>query len=327
MVVSLTEPMRRAIDLARASGVVSDVNPAVGAVVVAADGEVVGQGWHRGSGTAHAEVDALAQAGARAVGATVYCTLEPCAAAGRVGACTHALASAGVARVVFGQRDPNPAMAGGAVWLAEHGIAVEGDMLADECAQLNPTWTFAHAHGRPWVVWKTATTLDGFIAAPDGRSQWITGEPARARVQELRAAAMAVVTGTGTVLADDPRLTVRDAARQPLRVVIGSRALPRHAQVHPAITLDLPVADALGSLWREHGVHRVLVEAGPGLSTALWQQDLVDEVFWFQAPAVMGRGIAVLGEPGQLALAEARRFSQVEVHRVGLDTEYHFLTR
>ena len=93
------------------------------------------------------------------------------------------------------------------------------------------------------------------------------------------------------------------------------------------ITLDLPVADALGSLWRDHGVHRVLVEAGPGLSTALWQQDLVDEVFWFQAPAVMGRGIAVLGEPGQLALAEARRFSQVEVHRVGLDTEYHFLTR
>lgn len=327
MVVRLTDHMRRAIELAQRADLTVDANPHVGAVVVSADGTVVGEGWHEGSGTPHAEVVALAAAGERARGSTVYSTLEPCAGTGRMGPCTLALVRAGVARVVFGQSDPHAAMAGGGAWLARQGIDVTPGVLAAQCGDLNPTWTFAHQSGRPWVIWKTATTLDGFIAGSDGASRWITGEPARAQVQELRAAAMAVITGTGTVLADDPRLTVRDRQAQPLRVVVGSTPVPDGAAVLPAVQYPLPIDEALARVWQDHRTHRVLVEAGPRLSTALWQLDLVDEVYWYRAPVVMGRGLPVLGEPGQRALERARRFSQVDVHRVGLDLLHHFLTR
>lgn len=316
--------MRRAIELAGRVDLGHDVNPRVGAVVVAADGTVLGEGWHEGAGSPHAEVIALRNAGARAAGATVYTTLEPCAASGRVGPCTDALIRAGVSRVVYGQADPNPAMAGGGERLAAAGVHVEAGVLAVECEALNPSWTFAHRTDRPWVVWKTATSVDGFVAPPDGASKWITGEPAREHVQRLRAGVGAVVTGTGTVFADDPRLTVRGQDRQPLRVVVGTRELPAQAAVHPAVQYRVPVAQALTALWREHRSHRVLVEAGPRLSTALWLQGLVDEVYWFQAPVVLGRGVPVLDMPFR---QEPLRFPEVALHRVGLDVLYHFLTR
>src|SRR6476661_630093 len=201
--------MRRALQLA-ASGPWPDPNPRVGCVVVAADGTVVGEGFHHGAGTPHAEVEALRAAGEAARGATAYVTLEPCSHSGRTGPCTEALVAAGVARVVFAQSDPNPDAAGGAERLHAAGVQVSGGVLADEAADLNERWGRTVLLGRPLVTWKLATTLDGRSAAADG---------------------------TSTALVDDPRLTVRmpdgsAAPHQPLRVVMGLRVLPAGARVY-----------------------------------------------------------------------------------------------
>ena len=325
--------MAQAIAIAEQVDLSRDKNPRVGAVVVSATGEVLGSGAHLGSGTDHAEVVALAQTGDLARGATVYSTLEPCAGTGKRPPCVQALIDAGVARVVFGQRDPNGAMAGGAKLLADAGIEVIADLMVDECTALNPSWTFAHEQARPWVIWKTATTLDGFIAAADGTSKWITGEEAREFVQRIRSTVGAIVTGTGTVLADDPHLTVRSlpADQQPLRVVVGNRSIPDDANVlkSGAQTLQTSddIAEVISDLWREHSIHRVLVEAGSGLSTSLWRAGLVDEVYWFQAPAIAGDGIKALADIGVQSMAEVLRFSQTAVNRVGLDVVVHFTTR
>jgi len=325
--------MAQAITLAEQVDLSRDKNPRVGAVVVSAAGEVLGSGAHLGSGTDHAEVVALAQAGDLARGATVYSTLEPCAGTGKRPPCVQALIDAGVARVVFGQRDPNSEMSGGAQLLADAGIEVIADLMGDECTALNPSWTFAHEQGRPWVIWKTATTLDGFIAAADGTSKWITGEEAREFVQRIRSTVAAIVTGTGTVLADDPHLTVRalPADQQPLRVVVGNRAIPDDANVLKAGARTLQTADdvseVISQLWRDHSIHRVLIEAGSGLSTSLWRAGLVDEVYWFQAPAIAGDGIKALADIGVQSMAEVLRFSQTAVNRVGLDVVVHFTTR
>ena len=325
--------MARAIELARSVDLSRDVNPHVGAVVVDQHGEVVGEGWHCGSGTKHAEVVAVEAAGERAKGATVYITLEPCNGTGRQGPCSQALINAGVARVVYGHLDPNDAMAGGAAALRAAGIEVIADVLSEECRALNPTWTFAHENGRPWVKWKTATTLDGFIAAEDGTSKWITGELARAEVQNIRRSVGAIVTGTGTVLADNPAMTVREfpVDEQPLRVIIGSRKIPSDFQIMsgsiPAITIDADLSTVLASLWQERKIHSVLIEAGSSLSTSAWSAGLIDEVFWFQAPVIMGTGIPALADIGVSTMSQVRRFTELDVNRVGLDLLIHFFTR
>src|SRR5689334_2476682 len=177
--------MRRALDLA-ARGPQVDPNPRVGCVVVSPQGEVVGEGWHRGAGTPHAEVVALESAGDAARGTTAYVSLEPCAHTGRTGPCAQALHAAGVTRVVHAQTDPNPVAAGGADWLREHGVDVRGGVLAEEATALNRTWTHLATTGFPWVTWKLATTLDGRSAAADGTSRWITSEAARQDVHRLR---------------------------------------------------------------------------------------------------------------------------------------------
>jgi len=325
--------MAQAIALAEQVDLSRDKNPRVGSVVISTDGEVIGSGVHLGSGADHAEVVALTQAGNLGRGATVYSTLEPCAGTGKRPPCVQALIDAGVARVVFGQRDPNIEMSGGAKLLADAGIEVIAEVMTDECTSLNPTWTFAHEQGRPWVVWKTATTLDGFIAAADGSSKWITGEESREFVQRIRGTVGAIVTGTGTVLADDPHLTVRSlpTEQQPLRVVVGNRNIPDSANVlktgaHTWQTSD-DVTEVISQLWREHSIHRVLVEAGSGLSTSLWRSGLVDEVYWFQAPAIAGEGLKALADIGVQTMGDVLRFSQTEVNRVGLDVVVHFTTR
>lgn len=325
--------MAQALELAKSVDLARDVNPTVGSVIVSESGEVIATGVHHGSGTDHAEASALKVAGERARGATAYVTLEPCSGTGKRPPCVDALISAGVARVVYGQSDPNPKMSGGAQLLQDAGIEVISGVLPDECAELNHSWTFAQQTGRPWVVWKTATTLDGFISIADSDSQWITGEPAREKVQEIRATVGAIVTGTGTVLADNPQLTVRtlSESEQPLRVVVGTRAIPEDAVVlqgaKPAICTSDDLKTVITNLWLEHGIHRVLVEAGAGLSTSLWQEHLVDEVFWFQAPTIGGRGIKVLGDIGVKSAVDIRRFSQIAVNRVGLDVLLHFKAR
>jgi diaminohydroxyphosphoribosylaminopyrimidine deaminase/5-amino-6-(5-phosphoribosylamino)uracil reductase len=320
--------MRRALELAATPGVPLGPNPRVGCVLLARDGAVVAEGHHRGAGTAHAEVDALAAAGARARGATAVVTLEPCDHTGRTGPCSEALLAAGVARVVVAQLDPNPVAAGGAQRLRAAGVEVETGVLADEAAALNEAWTFAVTHGRPWVTWKAASTLDGRIAAADGTSRWITSAPARAEVHELRAAVDAVVVGTGTVLADDPHLAVRREGdvvdgRQPLRVVMGRRDIPATARVldGSAPTVHLRTHDPAEVLAELHAreVRHVLVEGGPTVAAAFVRAGLLDAVRWYVAPALLGAGAHALGDAGMSTIAEALRLQVVDVARVGSD--------
>jgi diaminohydroxyphosphoribosylaminopyrimidine deaminase/5-amino-6-(5-phosphoribosylamino)uracil reductase len=325
--------MSRAIELASKVDLSRDVNPTVGAVIVDTDGNTVGEGWHNGSGTDHAEVMAIAQAGSKAVGATLFCTLEPCNAQGKTGPCAQAVIAAGITKVVIGQADPHRTMSGGIKTFQDAGIEVEVGLLQDAAKAINASWNFAQENNRPWVIWKTATTLDGFVAAEDGTSKWITGEPARERVQEIRASVGAILTGTGTVLADDPLLTVRalPSEQQPLRVIVGDRDLPASAQIFsgatPAIRMAGDLAKVIAELWQLHGVHKVLVEAGSHVSQSLWSANLVDEVYWFQAPVILGSGKPAIGSFGVNTLANASRFPEYQVDRVGLDLLVHFTTR
>jgi diaminohydroxyphosphoribosylaminopyrimidine deaminase/5-amino-6-(5-phosphoribosylamino)uracil reductase len=325
--------MSRAIELASKVDLSRDINPTVGVVIVDASGTIVGEGWHNGSGTVHAEIMAIAQAGSKAVGATLYCTLEPCNAQGKTGPCAQAVIAAGITKVVIAQADPHRAMSGGVKTLQAAGIEVEVGLLQDSAIDLNASWNFAQENNRPWVIWKTATTLDGFVAAEDGSSKWITGEPARERVQEIRASVGAILTGTGTVLADDPLLTVRALPndQQPLRVIVGDRELPANSQIftgaNPAIRMPGDLSKVIAELWQEHGVHKVLVEAGSHVSQSLWSANLVDEVYWFQAPMILGSGKPAIGSFGVNTLANASRFPEYQVDRVGLDLLVHFTTR
>lgn len=309
-------------------GVLGDTNPRVGAVVADAAGRVVGRGHHRGAGTDHAEVVALAQAGPAARGGTVVVTLEPCDHTGRTGACSRALLAAGVARVVYAQADPSPLASGGAARLRGAGVVVDGGVLAQEAAALTVDWTFAVTHGRPRVVWKLASTLDGRVAAADGTSRWITAAPARADVHRLRAAAGAVLVGTGTVLADDPHLTVRDAddapvPRQPLRVVMGRREVPATARVldDAAPTLLLRTHDPVAALQRLHGlgVRQVWLEGGPTLAAAFLTAGVVDEVVAYLAPALLGGGPASVAGLGISTIGDALRLTLQDTAVIGSD--------
>ncbi|MCW2812453.1 MAG: riboflavin biosynthesis protein RibD [Friedmanniella sp.] len=319
--------MTRALTLA-AHGPAVDPNPRVGAVLVSTTGEVVGEGFHAGAGTPHAEIVALARAGGRAAGGTAYVTLEPCNHTGRTGPCAQALLDAGLAAVVFAQPDPNPSAAGGAATLRAAGVRVTGGLLEAEARGLNEAWTFALRHGRPRVVWKFAATLDGRSAAADGTSRWITGPQARADVHTLRAGSGAVLVGTGTVLADDPALTVRrpDGTRldrQPLRVVLGRRAVPAGARVRDdaAETLLLTHRDPVAALatLAEREIRQVWLEGGPTVAGAFVQAGLVDEVVAYLAPALLGAGPAAVTGLGIATLAEAVRLEPFDVTTFGPD--------
>lgn len=319
--------LRRAIDLALRSPL-PDPNPRVGAVLVAPDGTVVGEGWHHGAGTPHAEIEALRAAGPAAHGATAYVSLEPCNHTGRTGPCAVALAEAGVARVVFAQPDPNPTAAGGGDTLRAAGVAVSGGLLATEAEAVNRVWTRAVRLGRPYVTWKVAATLDGRTAAADATSQWITSPAARADVHRLRATCDAILVGTGTALADDPQLTVRDAegrptGRQPLRVVLGDRPLPETARLRSpeAETLFVPghqPGRALAQLHRA-GIRHAWLEGGATLAAAFLRDRLVDEVIVYFAPTLLGAGRPMVGDLGIGTLADAVHLDLVDVTRVGPD--------
>jgi diaminohydroxyphosphoribosylaminopyrimidine deaminase / 5-amino-6-(5-phosphoribosylamino)uracil reductase len=324
-----TAAMRRALALAASPGVPRGPNPRVGCVLLSADGGVLAEAFHRGAGTPHAEAAALALAGEAARGATAVVTLEPCNHVGRTGPCAEALVAAGVRRVVFAQTDPNPVAAGGAATLRAAGVEVVHGLLADEARGLNEAWSFSVAEGRPFVTWKAAATLDGRVAAADGTSRWITSSAARADVHELRAQVDAVLVGTGTALADDPQLAVRDGdavvprSRQPLRVVVGARELPGGARLldDAAETLHLRTRDprvVLGTLLRRD-VQHVLIEGGPTLAAAFVAAGLVDAVRWYVAPALLGAGAPALSDVGITTISEALRLVVTDVVRVGDD--------
>ena len=320
--------MTRAIELATTAGVARSPNPRVGCVLLAPSGATVAQGFHRGAGTAHAEAAALEAAGGAARGTTAVVTLEPCNHTGRTGPCAQALIDAGVARVVYAQADPNPLAAGGAERLMAAGIDVVAGLLADEAEQVNEAWTFAATHSRPMVTWKVASSLDGRIAAADGSSRWITGEAARAEVHGLRAKVDAVLIGTGTALADDPSLTVRDAqgnttGRQPIRVVMGRSEIPADAALRDGraplrVFPDESPARVLESL-ADDDVQHVLLEGGPTLAAAFLADGLVDRVIWYVAPMLLGAGPAAVGDLGIRGIGSAMLLEITGMARVGQD--------
>ena len=315
--------MRRALELAQTPGVPLGPNPRVGCVLLDRDGTRMAEGYHRGAGHPHAEVEALADAGGRAAGCTAVVTLEPCRHVGRTGPCTDALIAAGVRRVVFAQTDPDPLAGGGAERLRDAGVVVVGGLCEDEAEQVNRAWTFAVEHGRPLVTWKFAASLDGRSAAADGTSRWVSNAAARRDTHLLRSRCDVVLAGTGTVLLDDPQLTVRGAddrpvptARQPLRAVMGLRELPSDARVldDTAPTVRLRTRnpeEALAALYAE-GRRHVLLEGGPHLAAAFLQADVVDEVVGYLAPKLLGGGahaveglpVTTIGEAWQLAVRD-----------------------
>ncbi|WP_423851413.1 bifunctional diaminohydroxyphosphoribosylaminopyrimidine deaminase/5-amino-6-(5-phosphoribosylamino)uracil reductase RibD [Aeromicrobium sp.] len=320
--------MRRALDAARGVGRTLP-NPRVGCVLLTPDGREIAVGAHHGAGTRHAEVDAISHAGAAARGATAIVTLEPCNHRGRTGPCAQALLEAGVARVVFAQTDPDRSAAGGATTLRAAGIDVEAGVLGEEATELNREWTLAVTTGRPFVTWKYAATLDGRIAAPDGTSRWISSEAARRDVQTFRAESDAILVGTGTILADDPRLTVRDTAdhplpyeKQALRVVMGESAIPSQYRVldETAPTLLIQSRDPADVLHQlaDREIRHVWLEGGPRLAGAFWNAGLIDRVIGYLAPSLLGAGRAAL-ESDATTLTDKRPIELHDLTMIGPD--------
>jgi len=345
--------MRRALALAEKGLYTTDPNPRVGCVLVK-DGQIVGEGWHQRAGEPHAEVHALAQAGARSVGATAYITLEPCAHFGRTPPCADALVAAGIARAVVAIEDPFPLVSGiGMAKLRDAGIPVQCGVLESESRELNIGFHQRLHQNRPWVRLKLGLSLDARSALADGRSQWITGAAARADVQHWRARSSAILTGIGSILADDSRLNVRleDAVTHlaPLRVIVDSRAqLPANARLlqQPGPILLVTRADAparpeldsrveraactsvvrgvdlaeLMSMLAMRGCNELLVESGPTLAGALIKANLVDELLLYLAPKLLGstaRG--AFDMPGLENLDDAHVWQWHAIDRVGAD--------
>ena len=334
--------MARALELAGRGLYTTTPNPRVGCVLVR-DGKTVGEGWHERAGSPHAEVNALAAAGAAAKGATAYVSLEPCSHHGRTPPCAGALAAAGVARVVAAMQDPNPEVAGkGYAALKQSGVTVECGLMEDEARELNIGFVTRMTRNRPWIRMKIAASLDGKTALDNGSSQWITGPAARRDGHAWRARACAVLTGAGTVRDDNPQLTVREVEtpRQPLRIVVDSRletpisarvleggaliaaavndnAKIRALQSRGVEVLVLPNPSGkveLGALMEELGrreVNEIHVEAGYRLNGSLLREALVDELLIYLAPSVIGDRARGMFELPALESLTARRALQV----------------
>lgn len=310
--------MRHAIALARKQLGRCAPNPAVGCVIVAPSGQIIGVGATHQSGRPHAEAMAIAMAGADARGATAYVTLEPCSHHGQTPPCAQALIDAGIARVFIASQDPNPKVSGsGIAMLRAAGMEVVLGIAEDEAALLHEGFFKSLSVKRPLVSLKIASSLDGKIATASGESQWITSEQARRYGHALRGEHDAIATGIGTVLADDPALTCRLAGREedsPKRFVFDRNTrLPTNAKLHPCVALSQPLAEALEVMALEHGITRLLVEAGPRLSSAFLQAGLVDWLYWFKAPLLLGAaGRSALGD---LADAPLNRMPRMRLER------------
>ncbi|MGE9268819.1 MAG: bifunctional diaminohydroxyphosphoribosylaminopyrimidine deaminase/5-amino-6-(5-phosphoribosylamino)uracil reductase RibD [Verrucomicrobiales bacterium] len=328
--------MRRALAEARKGLGLTSPNPAVGAVIVR-DGKELVSGWHRACGRPHAEreaLEALRLRGGDARGATIYVTLEPCSTHGRTGACTEALIAAGVARVVYGAGDPNPTHRGAADGLlAAAGIEVSSGCCADECRALIRGFSSFMQRGRPWVIMKTAMSLDGRLTRPPGEGQWLTGPAAREEVQLLRGEVDAIITSGETVRRDDPALTLRSAAlprekKQPWRVVLSQQKARSFAAYriasdeHAACSLFFPgneLAETLGVLGRDYDCRTVLLEAGGRLNGAFLDAGLVDEMALFYAPIITGGDVPAIGGRGVDAPALAPGLRNPQIRSIGDD--------
>lgn len=352
--------MARAIALAKQGWYSTSPNPRVGCVIVKQD-RIIGEGWHERAGSPHAEVHALAQAGLNAKDATAYVSLEPCSHHGRTPPCAMALVKAGVARVVYAMQDPNPDVSGrGLNLLREAGIEVDGPLLELDAKALNPGFIRRMIENMPLVIAKQGASLDGRTAMASGESQWITGPEARADVQKLRAASCAIVTGIGTVLKDDPQLTVRDEAlavngivRQPLRVVIDSRLrIPLAAKIlqEPGQCMVVHAFDhaekqqqlaaigvecvkivgvngqvdlkAMLSYLAQRQCNQVMIEAGQQLVGAMQKAQLIDEYWLYMAPTLLGHLAQPLMQLPLDNMSEQQRFTLKDVRRIGDDVRF-----
>jgi diaminohydroxyphosphoribosylaminopyrimidine deaminase/5-amino-6-(5-phosphoribosylamino)uracil reductase len=294
-----TVAMQRAIALAEKGLGKTAPNPIVGAVIISAAGEVVGEGFHdRVNSADHAEVVALKMAGDKAKGSTIVVTLEPCNHTGSTGACAQAIIDAGITTVVYAVSDPNEKAAGGAVALRAAGLNVIEGVLKDEAAFSNRAWFMKIKKGRPFFTWKVAATLDGKVAAADGTSKWISNERSRGDVQILRRQADAILVGTNTVITDDPHLIPRGSfagyGANPIRIICGEQELPKDAQIFDDAAKTVLVKskdlDLLVEKLNELEINHVFVEAGPTLGSAMLDGCLMDELVIYQAPTLLGTG-------------------------------------
>jgi len=313
--------MRLAVDTACTARLRSRPNPWVGAVVVAQNGEVF-TGATLEPGNAHAEIVALNAAAHHAQGSTLFSTLEPCNHTGRTGPCTQAIIDAGVSRVVVGTLDPDSKVSGSGVQqLRDAGLTVDVGVLEQEVKQQLAAYLHHRATGRPFVVLKMASTIDGRIAAADGSSKWITGETARKRVHQLRAESDAIVVGAGTVRADDPSLTVRDAdGPSPRRIVLGT--IDASAKVHPCTQWTGTLPDLLDTLGKE-GVVQLLVEGGARVAASFHRERLINQYIMHIAPVIAGGDDAagVFGGPAASTMADMWRGRIVSTTNLDGDIE------
>ena len=322
--------MQIALRLARRNLGQTWPNPSVGAIIVK-DGQIIGQGITAKGGRPHAETQALEQAGEKAKGATLYVTLEPCCHQGQTPPCTDAILSAGISTVVAACKDPNPLISGlGMELLHQAGITVIEKIGEAEALEINRGFFSAMTKKRPYIALKLATSLDGKIATATGASKWITSEKSRFQAQLLRSHYDAIATGIGTVLADDPQLTCRLPGlegRSPVRVIFDrQKRLPADSQLAktadqwPVWAVTAPIAEAMEDL-AKRGITRVLVEAGAKLSTAFLQSGLVDRIYWFRAPLMIGNdGLAAIGDGFTPVLEELKRWQTIKQSALQPDT-------
>lgn len=325
--IGLDEAMDLAIRAAEEVKGSTYPNPPVGAVILNAAGQIAGVGGTRPPGQEHAEVVALAGAGAAARGGTAVVTLEPCNHQGRTGPCVDALVAAGVSRVVYAVADPNPQAAGGAARLRTLGIEVL-DGLASDRVSAGPLreWLHKQRTGRPHITWKYGASVDGRSAANDGTSQWITSEQSRADVHRRRAFADAILVGTGTVFADDPQLTARTpdnelVPHQPLRVVVGMREVSSDAKVlnddsHTMVIRTHDPAEVLAALGDRTDI---ILEGGPTLAGAFLRAGLVDRILAYLAPMLLGGNVPAVEDVGVTTLSRALRWEYDQIERMGPD--------
>ena len=304
-------------------------NPNVSALIYGADGELIAEGAHdRTISPDHAEVVAIQRAGAAARGATIVVSLEPCNHTGATGPCVDAIIEAGISRVIYAVKDPNPIAAGGSERLAAAGITVEFSPSID-LELVQGSWLHRITAGRPYFIWKVAATLDGRIAASDGTSQWISSPESREDVQHLRAQSDAILIGTGTALADNPTLRPRiDGATNPLRVVVGEREVPADFNLNDGKSEVLfiksrdlnEMATQLSAL----PLNQVLVEAGTTLGSALLKAGFIDEINLYQAPVLLGAGKSWLEDIGIGTIADAQKLVLISKEEIGHDMKFRY---
>ena len=307
---------------------VSTPNPNVSAAIYSADGALIADGFHnRKVSIDHAEIVALKKAGAAARGATMVVSLEPCAHTGTTPPCTEAIIDAGIAKVIYTVIDPNPIASGGAELLRAAGIDVEYRESA-HLAYVQRAWLHKEVTGRPLMIWKVATTVDGKVAASDGTSQWITGPESREDVQSLRAQSDAILIGTNTAIVDNPHLIPRGHTARPVRVISGEQEVPSTNKVFDSEARTISVKSKsipeLIKVLSDESFNQVLVEAGPTLGSALMASGNIDEIIIYQAPKMLGAGKEFVSRLGISTLEDHLKLELISVRQLGSDIKSHY---